>query len=149
MVGVMRRIMAIKKNRTPYDGIGGDTEWQADIVGAIGECILSKYLNIYWSPEVGKLDTEQGDVAGYQVRATSWRNGNLRIKKADDPEDIFVLVTGENTAALEWTIRGWCYGGDAQKEEYWVSKQKDRWAYFYPPELLEPIESLTQEREMG
>jgi len=142
MAGVMRRISAIQKQRSPQHGIRPDAEWQADIEGILGEYALAKYLNRFWSPIVGRLDTDMGDVHGFQVRATPWRNGCLIINKKDPDDDVFILVTGENTTGKRWTLRGWLYGRDAKNERFWTAKQKDRYAYFVPQDQLQPLETM-------
>jgi len=142
VAGVMRRVSAISKNRTPQHGIRPEAEWQADIEGIAGEYALAKYLGRFWSPTVGHLDTHMGDVSGYQVRSTPWRNGCLIINEKDPDDDIFVLVTGENTVGLEWHVRGWLQCRDGKKKEYWQAKQKGRFAYFIPQEQLNSMETL-------
>jgi hypothetical protein len=142
LAGVMRRVSAINKSRTPQHGIRPEVEWQADIEGILGEYALAKYFGKFWSPVVGHLDTDEGDVHGYQVRTTPWRNGCLVINKKDPDADIFILMTGENTTGRRWMPRGWLRGADGKLQEYWEAKQKDRFAFFVPQEKLNPMETL-------
>ena len=141
--GIMRRVSAIHKGRKPQHGIGPEREWQADIEGIIGEFALAKALGKFWIPTVGRLDKDQGDVQGYQVRTTHWRNGHLIINKTD--YDIFVLITGDNKVGKAWTVRGWIKAADGKQEEWWKSKEKDRFAYFVPQSALAPMEVLDGE----
>jgi len=142
IAGVMRRVSAINKKRRPQHGIGPEREWQADIEGLIGEYVLAKYMDRFWSPTVGHLDKEEGDVHGYQVRATAWNRGHLLLSKGDADEDYFFLITGEDTVGLRWKVRGWIQGIDGKLGCYWASKQKDRWSYFVPQSALENMDSL-------
>ena len=142
ILGVMRRISALENKRKPKRGIKPETEWQADIQGMVGEYVLAKYFDKFWTPVVGKLDTNIGDVHGYQVRATPWRNGHLIINEDDPPKDIYILITGENTVGFTWWVRGWLVGGDGKREEWWGSKQKNRYAYFVPQAELNEMSDL-------
>ena len=142
-MGVMRRISALNKDRQPQYGIKGSSEWQADITGAIGEYVLSKALNICWSPAIGELDKHTGDVNGYQVRATEHTNGHLILGDRDKNDDVFVLITGNNRVAKHWTVRGWCYGREAKQKEYWKDMGNNgRPAFFYPQKELRDIAEL-------
>ena len=138
----MRRVSALSKTRRPQFGIGPDREWQADLEGLIGEYVLAKHCDRFWYPTVGKLDTDEGDVHGFQVRTTAWRNGCLIVNKKDHDEDKFVLITGENTVGLTWNIRGWMLGADAKRDEWWIAKQKDRYAYFVEQHELNEMETI-------
>jgi len=132
----MRRVSALKKGRAPEHKIKPDREWQADIEGMVGEFVLAKLLNKFWSPTVGHLDSDIGDVAGWQVRTTAWDNGCLIVNKKDNDDHRFVLITGENTVGLRWNVRGWMLGSDAKQENYWIDKQPGRFAYFVPQKDL-------------
>tara|TARA_R110000764_G_scaffold94275_1_gene178036 strand:- start:43 stop:558 length:516 start_codon:yes stop_codon:yes gene_type:complete len=128
----MRRVSALKKSRSPEHGIKPDREWQSDIEGMIGEYVLAKYLDVFWTPTVGALDSDIGDVKEWQVRTTAWKTGSLIVNKKDHDSHKFMLITGNNTVGFDWTVRGWLYGHEAKKDKYWVDKQTGRFAYFVP-----------------
>tara|TARA_R110000787_G_scaffold123223_1_gene234169 strand:- start:699 stop:1181 length:483 start_codon:yes stop_codon:yes gene_type:complete len=149
VAGIMRRVSALNKSRGAQHGITPDREWQADIEGLAGEYVLAKHLGKFWQPVVGRLDTDEGDVHGLQVRTTAWKNGCLIVNKKDPDDDPFVLVTGDNSVGFNWYIRGWMYGRDAKKDEWWKAKQKDRYAYFVEQKHLRPMHELIDLSDKG
>ena len=141
MQGLFRRLKAIEKQRD-NQGVPFNQLWESDIIGSMGEMVIAKWLDKFWSPQVGELDSETGDVAGLQVRTTGYRDGHLWMSKHDNPDHIFVLVRGDNSVKQSWWIVGWVYGHEGKKEEYWSSKLRNRYAYWIPQSVLHPIEHI-------
>jgi hypothetical protein len=136
LVGTRRRLFANQQKRTsrfPYPHEGGNL--MADIVGAIGELVVAKSLGIYWSPSVGARDSDVGDVAGYQVRATTIAGASLVIRDNDRDERPYVLVIGEPPRL---TIAGWIYPPSARRVEWRRSPNGGPPAYFVPAGSLRP-----------
>jgi hypothetical protein len=138
MGGIERRLSAIAKNRPAF--YGADTrqnEWQIDIIGAIGEYAVAKYLNVYWEPAtiIDKLDDLPGDVAHYQVRSTCHRNGHLIIHQADRPQAPFILAVIDNNKI---ELPGWIYGHEAQHLGE-LRDHGDRWVH---QNKLHPMDRL-------
>ncbi len=141
MQGLFRRLKAIEKQRD-NQGVPFNQLWESDIIGSMGEMVIAKWLDKFWSPQVGELDSETGDVAGLQVRTTGYRDGHLWMSKHDNPDHIFVLVRGDNSVKQSWWIVGWVYGHEGKKEEYWSSKLRNQYAYWIPQNVLHPIEHI-------
>ena len=125
LAATMRRVSALKKNRKPEHKITPDREWQSDIEGMVGEFVLAKALGRFWTPTVGHLDSDIGDVGSWQVRTTAWKNGSLIVNKKDHDGHKFVLITGENEVGYDWNVRGWMYGEDAKADKYWEEQRSD------------------------
>lgn len=87
--------------------------------GAVGEMVLSKYLNVYWDP--GEEDFGRfGDVLGYEVRATWHRNGHLAVYDDDPDGRKIVLVTVDwerDQRPTAVRVAGWNYALDLKTPE--------------------------------
>ena len=134
--GVERRISAMEKQRQGAHGFDRDDFWSLDIEGLAAEAAVAKALGRWYSPVVGHLDTNEGDVApGVQVRSSKYAGAHLLLHKTDDDDHRFVLVTG---ACGEYVIRGWCRGGLGKQEKFW-RENNGRWAYWVPQNVLFPF----------
>lgn len=146
-VGVARNVSAIRDARPLEDG-RRDHGWETHIHGAIVEQALAKALDVYWHPAVGRLDTETGDVAGYQAKAITHPAHSLIVRKHDDARFSFVLGLLED----ERTVRllGWLPGAEATVDRYWrevdPARGVHRAAYFVPQSALRSIETLAGAR---
>jgi hypothetical protein len=128
--GVERNLHALSKNLVNlYGATERKTEWQNDVVGAIGEYALAKFLNVYWNPAIDtNLNDLPGDVGMYQVRSTGWPNGCLLMHPSDNDQAPFILAVVEGNTV---TLKGWLYGyegkavgeiKDPKTNTYWVSQ---------------------------
>jgi len=127
LVGIARDGDAKVHGRKPRWPVG---TLVAHIVGALGELVVSKALGIYWRPVIDRRDTAYGDVAGYEVKATQYPDGYLRLRADAKPDRPYVLVTGE-PPALE--IRGWIYARDGMRAEWWDERDGE---YHVPQSAL-------------
>ncbi len=75
------------------------------------------------------------DVGDVDVRSSSKPNGALIIRRNDDPNKKYYLLIGLNG---EYEIKGWLYGIEAMKDQFWTSKDTGR-----PPVWFVPQEYLT------
>ncbi len=77
-LGVARNVSMIERRR----GRGHDAvknAWEANGVGMIGEYAVAKLLGVAYNPSLSHPDRLGGDVAGLQVRATSYPDGSPKI----------------------------------------------------------------------
>jgi hypothetical protein len=139
LTGVLRRVQGLQKARRDRNGMdSAGMGWQVDVEGALGELAVAKALGHYWSGNYG--DTTAADVRDYQVRYASKAHYRLVLHPDDDPDDIFILVTG---AAPDYELRGWLPALLGQLEEYWEDPTGDnRPAYFVPQGLLRDMGDL-------
>lgn len=138
VVGVMRRVSALKRSRSTAYGAGGDIvePWQVDIEGAIGELIVAKQLDRYWHALAanGDVRREWPDVGtNIQVRSTTRLDGALIVHPSDADDHIFYLVRG---CAPSYQIVGWIAGRDAKQDCWWRDDVRVP-AYFVPEMALE------------
>ena len=126
-VGIMRQIEDIKANKRPVSGEKPELAWQRHIEGALTECAMAKYLNVYWS----KQSWFHPDVGNIDVRSTHWEHGDLRIEPKDDNDRKFYLLTGLNGT---YTMRGWIYAKDAKQYKYLKTDDKEREMKYFVPQ---------------
>lgn len=99
--GIDRRISAIVNGRRSHvkeKNYQQQNWWQSDVVGAVGEYAVAKAFGRPWSPTVGRIDAL--DVHRYQVRSTEQREARLRVRKWDNPEDLYILAQVHNNRVL-------------------------------------------------
>jgi hypothetical protein len=134
MVGVARNIYNRSKAATPRYGAYG--LWNADIVGALGEQVVAKATDRYWSGTVGTRDYD-GDVGPWHVRASEPHTNRLLVHDSDPDDGLFVFVTGRAPCLA---VRGWILGADAKAACHWDDGLPDP-AYAVPADALAPWET--------
>lgn len=135
-IGRMRKIHSLSKGLSNNHGFSGNG-WNEDIEGACAEQAVAKALGIYWD---GGIDTyKAGDVGPYQVRWTPSHSNSLIVRKQDNSQAVYILVTGMCPA---YTLQGWVRGGEAQRPE-WLRDYNGRPpAWFVPTGSLHPMSTL-------
>ena len=106
--GINRRIRAMQKDRRPNQPERPDHEqhwWQTDIIGAIGEYAVAKALGQQWQDLTS--DVNGKDVLDYQVRTIENPKGGLKVRRHDNPLDIYILAQVSRNRVL---IHGWMPG---------------------------------------
>ena len=130
---IKRQDDAIAKRRHARYGNPTD-DYEAHIIGAMGELAVAKALKIEWDGNFGDLGA--ADVGSYQVRSTKHAGGGLIVHPGE--KGVFILVTGKDGV---YDIRGWAMAGDVQNPLYW----KGGWsrpAFLMPQIALNPMHSL-------
>jgi len=119
IVGVCRNAERIGKSQKSKVAIDEGDNWTKHITGAIGESVLAKCLDKYWSCSVGTYKS-CGDVGDFEVRLTHRSDGSLIVRPNDVFERTFFLVTGTGHFYI---VRGWLCGKDAQNPQWWRDPQ--------------------------
>lgn len=128
LVGCQRAIENIKNN----DIYSRSGESQHDlfgrmVIGALAEAALAKHLNKFWSKGVkGSADVDDVD-----VRCTHYHSGDLEMHTWDKDDRKYYLLTG---MLGTYTVKGWIYGKDAKKPEFWKVKKEGRDPQFWVPQ---------------
>ena len=131
-----------RKEAKPRYGAGRNREHEFNIRGVMGELVVAKALNRFYSGACG--DFEAKDVSTFQIRTSSKRVPYLILHKPDGPDDIFVHVTEMDGGA--YTVTGWLQAGEGQVDGFWCDKYKNkRPAYFVPISRLHSIDTLPDE----
>jgi hypothetical protein len=137
IAGVLRHHEALRDNRGPTHGQDAEYDWRQHIEGALSECALAKYLNVFWP---GKGVIFGRDLGENEARWTIYPTGRLILHKDDGlqhPDSKFYLLTGANGL---YTIHGWVYAHEGKKQEFWCDPTKtNRPAYFVPQSALHPV----------
>ena len=130
LAGVLRRVEDLGKG----DKCGRDltdptsTGWSMEIEGACGELAVAKFTGRTW---LGVGIMRGDDVPGLQVRTTRHATGRLLVRHDDDDAATFVLVTGRTPV---FVIRGWLYGWEAKRDEWWGTPNPNGPALFCVPQ---------------
>lgn len=131
VIGVQRHIENIKNKQKSVRGEVPELAWQRHIEGALSECALAKFLNVYWSK--GKWD--QPDVGNVDVRVTHLPHGKLILHDSDKDDRRYYFLVGINGT---YDIKGYILGKDGKRPEFWADPSgKNRPAYFISQEYLQ------------
>jgi len=137
-VGVIRQSKSEEDNRKAAKGVEESNASQLGIhiEGACGELAVAKVRGVYFS---GGVDTFSAPDVGknVQVRTRRKHSYELIVRKTDNPNHYYVLVTGQ---APLYCVRGWIQGKDAMNERF-LANHGDHWnaAYFVPANELKPM----------
>lgn len=134
LIGCHRHIASLRLKQAH----GATDTWTLNIEGACGELAAAKALNLFWDGSVNTFSAPDLQ-PNIQVRTRSKSDFGLIVRKKDNDDEIFVLVTGVSPT---FVVHGWIYGKDA-KQEKWIQTYGDRpAAYFVPQSALHPIGTL-------
>ena len=136
--GIMRRVSALRRGRADLYPDASRPMWDRDINGALAEVAVAKWMGVFWSGTVGRVDLP--DVGNLQVRSKTQDGDRLVVRPDDDDADIFVSVLVQPP---QYRLCGWLYGREAKREEWVVSHG----CYFVRDEFLHPMASLPDERQ--
>lgn len=107
-----------------------------NVQGAIGELVVAKARDTYFMPTVNTF--KEADIGkNVQVRMRTKHEWQLIVRDDDDPDHIFVHVTGGGPT---YCIRGWAYGRDVMKPEYRQNHGNRIESWFIPEEALNPFQ---------
>jgi hypothetical protein len=107
----------------------------AHVEGAMGEMVVAKARGKYFMPTVNNF--KEADLGtNVQVRLRMFHHWDLIIRDNDNPEHIYVLVTGTGP---EFCIRGWAYAKDVMLPEYRKDHGGSGEAWFIPESALKPF----------
>lgn len=131
-VGLRRQVSSLVAGRQDRHGLNPDDGWRVHIEGACGELAVAKFLGKYWD---GSVDTFRSlpDLDNVEIRTRSKHYYELLIRTDDDPDKVYILVTG---TAPNYRVRGWMKGRDAQRDEWLQNHGGREAAWFVPPEHL-------------
>ena len=139
VIGITRNVAALKRGLPDKHGFNGESGWSIHIEGAAGEMATAKALNLYYSSSVNVFKSIHGDVGALEVRTRSKHEYDLIVRPNDNPDSVYVLVTGISPI---YRIRGWILGKDARKDEWWQTHGGRSGAWFVPVDRLNSIDLL-------
>lgn len=135
-VACERHIQNVFAGKPDRYGAPPNAAWQLHIEGCLGEFAYAKFAQRFWNGNVG--DLKAADVGNVQVRASSDLRYRLILHHDDADDQAFVLVLGTGPRYL---LRGWCWGREGKREEYWTDPKGGRPAFFVPHTALRPMRS--------
>lgn len=128
MVGVLRQAQNIKLNRPPAHGADDENDWQKHCEGALAEMAFARWLNWYWSGNIGDLKVP--DVGPVQIRSTVRDDGCLILRDPDPKFAAYVLAIGKNG---KYRFAGWIPGEEGKLTKYYGATNPNR-----PPSEFKP-----------
>lgn len=136
--GCMRRAAARAKGIVHAHNRGLEGSEAIDIMGAVGEACVAKYLDRFW---LGPGTFRGADVHDLQVRATSYKTGHLIVTDRDLPDAKYILVYVVNGTGY---IRGWCYGKEGMQEIHKADMSGRGPQFYVPVSALHPMPTREQ-----
>lgn len=147
MLATSRQISAFKRGARAYNG-ADPYNWNATIIGVLGEMAAAKHFDIWNFPET--TYGQDRDLRGLQVRSTDNPKNSLIIHdarlcggdKTDPDNENFILVVVEG---MRCSVVGWINAGDAKSrapENGWIKEPRPNGkAIFIPQSALRPMET--------
>lgn len=135
VAGVMRQTHVIREDLQGRYNEPKHNCWQRHVEGALTECAMAKYLNLYWQ---GKGEPGGRDLGINEVRSAQPHSHRLMLHPEDKDDSKYWFLTG---AYGTYKLRGWIMGIDGKQPEYWEDPVKEkggesRPAYFVPHSKL-------------
>lgn len=109
-----------------------------DVTGALAELTVAKLHHIYWDPTADNFG-RRPDVAGFEVRGTTWPNGHLEVFPKDKDHAKVCQVVVKFPVAR---ITGWIRAADAKRPEWFVDETDRRLRKGSPPQYWVPQDAL-------
>lgn len=135
-VGSIRHGMSVGDRRQDRHGLKPEDDGlQCHILGAAGELAVAKMLGRYWGGDVNTF--KRPDLgSNIQVRTRSRHDYDLLIRPDDNPDEIFIHITGSPTRLV---IHGWIYGREGMLDEFVQTYGGRPAAWFVPKRVLRPL----------
>jgi hypothetical protein len=139
VIGSARHTASLQRGREDQHGYAGQDPWQIHIEGAAGEIAFCKAFGIYWPASVNTF--KRADVPpDIQIKTRSKASYDLIVRRNDDPDYRYVLVTG---TAPAYQLRGWIWGREARQDEFLAEHGGREAAWFIPPDRLMTLEGFS------
>ena len=140
ITGARRRISSLVRGRKDKTGwTKGVDYWGSDVEACGAEMAVAKMFDAYWHGV--HADTAmfyEGDVRGWEVRWTKYKNGSLIVSPDDPDERCYILVTG---MMPRYDVKGWIAGANAMKKKWLRTPDPDRPPkYWVEQKFLLPFE---------
>jgi hypothetical protein len=150
-VGCMRHGSAVIKRRARGNGPVGSFDFVLgkDRLGARCELAAKQYFNpVKWNSFSAKFygEPDLGDFIDVKGRSETWQD----LPVQEDGEATFAYLLVYPDPHPVYCLRGWMWGFDAKKPEFWGDKAKSGRPCFYIPQdsglLRDPEELLAEVR---
>ena len=138
-VAVRRQVsMWQRQHRALHGQQQRGNNWQYQIIGALGELALAKYLGVYWdTPTFDDTTADLGDVGQYEVRATEHNPAHLYVHDYDRQAPFVLAIVRQGRVKLA----GWAYKHEVEQlGEYCPTPTHPTWKLHQ--DYLAPISEL-------
>jgi len=136
----LRQAENLTRGRVNTNGLAKDfvKNLEVDVVGVCAEMAVANYFDVY--PR-SLFSFGEADVAGHEVKGTTYPRGSLVVQVRHATECInrkFILVCGDG---LSWTLRGWMTGSEIMRYPL-EERVPGRPAYWVPQSALLPMKDI-------
>lgn len=139
-IGQRRQAENIRDHRKDRNNFRGDGV-KTHIFGVHCEMAGAAAVGVLWRDTLFR----EADLGlRRQVRGAHYHHGRLLIHHDDNPTDIFILVTKEDDSPV-FQVKGWAYGYEAKKDEFWRDPVGNRPCFFAPQRILRCMTTLNPE----
>ena len=141
-IGVKTQTYNTKRGVKDQKTVNGTRGYRWHQIGAVCEKACSKGLKIPWYREIGNY--KHSDVGPFEVRATTWEAGKLRLNKGKTRLGaIYILVIDMRP---KFILAGWIIAEDGMKDKYWGRHYHgvDAKCWGVPQEDLRPMSELVE-----
>lgn len=145
IVGCLRHHESSRKKMPDKHGFDGSklSGLSIHVDGACGEIAVAKLRGRYFGGLVNSF--KAADLGNnVQVKTRSSHDYDLIVRRDDNPDHIFVLVTGSPPQLF---VRGWIYGHEAMQEKFLKTYGGREPAYFVPAKFLRQVTKGVQIEE--
>lgn len=137
-VGVRRQVAAFAKNLEQYGKPDGtEPLFEHHIGGAISEFAVARFLNLFWEPSIGAIETvDVGGLVEVRMRLLPGTGGDLAMRPKDHDEKPYVLVHVYRERPHQPEIIGWLLGREGKRPGQALEPKRKVW--FIPPPYHAP-----------
>lgn len=144
-VGCLRQIESILKGRKLRPWAPG--VFDGHIYGAAGEYVVSRYLGLPWSLEIGRFgEPDVGECVHVRTRTQRRDGGDADlVVRASDPrvaDHPWVHVLCEMPDRPVMRLVGWASDETVRQERYWKDPDGHGFAWWVPSRDLRPMHEL-------
>jgi hypothetical protein len=137
-LGILRNLYAIEQGNADLHGHKGPG-WNIHIEACGGECAFGLATGLSWPMTLNTY--KEPDFRGknnepIQVRTRLQHSYELIVREDDNPEELFVLVTGQMPV---YRVVGWIGGYEARQSVWRRNHGGREWAWFVPHAALRPM----------
>jgi hypothetical protein len=142
IVGIFRQGDSVGRGLKDGKGASHDYGAERNILGAQGEYVVSKVLNLHWPLDTGRFGLP--DVGPYHVKTTDCAcTPHLVLSPKEARDAIYILVQKDASRDFTYLVWGWTNGQKSIRDEFLKPGNGRPDAYWIPISELEPIDTLT------
>ena len=137
-VGVLRTIFAVRNNLKRGKNNHEDAGSADNVTGAIGEMMVAKHLDYFWSGTIGTVKAVADVGPCFQVRATDHPHGKLIAYPEDNDRQPYILA---RVLLPDVHLVGWLWGAEAKQKQFWRTDVRSPAFFAWPVHDMDELPS--------